>query len=494
MLALTLAAGAGAAHAQLRLPSINLPGAASIGGLDLERPGPRGAALVDARALPDLRALRLDQVGQLLRAHRDVLEADPRGEPIVRREILAWAPSPAALAAALAAGLRLEREVGGDAPELRMLVLRAPDGADTAAVLAKLRALDPDGVYDFNHLYMGGAAAPMAGPAAMAGTAPMAGPAPMAGLASMAELASMAGLAPMTGPVAMAGLAPMTGPAPMAGPAPMTELAPRVRGGGGGGDARAAGGGPRVGLVDSGVDSTHAVFRDARIERWGCAGQAHPSAHGTAVAALMVGQSGRFRGAAPQAKLYAADIYCDSATGGSADKIAAALAWLDAEQVAVINISLVGPANQTLERMVAALQQRGHLLVAAVGNDGPAAPPLYPASYPGVVGVSAVDRNGRALPEAARGPQVMFAAPGNNMVSAAPGTPPYRAVRGTSFAAPLVAALLAASITRPDKAQCAAAVAALARQAAHGDGATVSNATGYGIVGAALRTDPSSLR
>ena len=429
MLALTLAAGGGAAHAQLRLPSINLPGAPSIGGLDIERLGARGAALVDTRALPDLRALRLDQVGTLLRRHRDVLEADPRGEPVVRREILAWAPSAAALAAALAAGLRIERELGGDQPELRMLVLRAPDGADTADVLARLRSLDPAGVYDFNHIYTG------------------------------------------------------SGASPAADSRPGSE-----------GSVRAPGGGPRVGLVDSGVDSTHPVFRDARIARWGCAGQPHPSAHGTAVAALMVGQAGRFHGAAPQANLYAADIYCDSPTGGSADKIAAALAWLAAEKVAVINLSLVGPANQTLERIVGALQRRGHLLVAAVGNDGPAAPPLYPASYPGVVGVSAVDRNGRALPEAARGPQVMFAAPGNNMVSAAIGAPPFRPVRGTSFAAPLVAALLAASITQPDKAQCAAALAALARQAARGDGATVSNETGYGIVGAALRIDPASMR
>jgi subtilisin family serine protease len=235
------------------------------------------------------------------------------------------------------------------------------------------------------------------------------------------------------------------------------------------------------------------VFRDAAIRRWGCADVPHPSAHGTAVAALMVGRSARFSGVAPDASLYAADIYCDSATGGSAEKIAGALAWLSREKVPVINLSLVGPANQALERVVAAMVGGGHLLVAAVGNDGPAAPPLYPASYPGVIGVSAVDRQGRALPEAARGPQVMFAAPGNNMVSAAPGAPPYRQVRGTSFAAPLVAAMLAGSMARPDKALAAAAVAALAKQA-RGDGSTVSNETGYGVVGAAYRVDPSSFR
>src|SRR5256885_5630000 len=46
---------------------------------------------------------------------------------------------------------------------------------------------------------------------------------------------------------------------------------------------------------------------------------------------------------------------------------------------------------------------RGHLVVAAVGNDGPAAPPLYPAAWPGVVGVTAVDARQQVLGEALRG-------------------------------------------------------------------------------------------
>jgi hypothetical protein len=425
VLILALAAAAGCAHAQLRLPSVSLP---QIGNFDPLRL-PSQVVGRELRDLPDLRAVRLDQVGRLLRQHRDVLEADPRGAPVVRREILAWAPSEAALAAAQAEGLSVARDDG--AGELRTLVLRVPAGADTGAVLARLRALDPAGVYDFNHIYTGSSAAPLG------------------------------------------------------------DSKPDGRNAG---SARPAAAGTRVGLVDSGVDRTHAVFRDASITRWGCDGTDHPSAHGTAVAALMVGDAARFHGAAPHASLFAADIYCDSPTGGSADKIAAALAWLAQEKVAVINLSLVGPPNQALERIVGALQRRGHLLVAAVGNDGPAAPPLYPASYPGVVGVSAVDRNGKPLPEAARGPQVMFAAPGNNMVSAAIGMPAYRAVRGTSFAAPLVAALLAGSLAHPDKAQAQAAVASLARQASRDDGATVSNTTGYGIVGAAFRTDPASVR
>ena len=428
VLALTLALSCSWASAQLRLPSVPVPSSplGLPGGSLLRAPAERLLATRDLRDLPDLRAVRLERLNELLRRHRDVLEADPHGDPVVRREIVAWSPSRAGLAAAAAAGLSVLRERRLEGLDETMVVLQVPDGAATADLLAQLRARDPDGTYDFNHVYM----------------------------------ESEAG-------------------APAPTPAPASDL-PAASG---------KKGGASVGLIDSGIDSGHEVFRDAAIERWGCE-RIHPDPHGTAVAALMVGSSDHFEGVAPQARLYAADIYCDSGTGGSAERIAGALAWLAREQVAVINLSLVGPPNQALERVVRAMVKRGHLLVAAVGNDGPAAPPLYPASYPGVVGVSAVDKRGRVLPEAGRGPQVMFAAPGNNMVSAAPGAPPYRQVRGTSFAAPIVAAMLARTLPRPDTAAAAAAVAALAGSARDG----APGETGKGIVGLAFRIDPQRLK
>jgi subtilisin family serine protease len=412
-----LLGAAASAHAQLGLPSLPLPGRIGPVGLDgLRRPVER---LLDRAPLPDLGSLRVDTVKQLLRNHPDQLEADPRGEPALRGEVLAWSPSEAALQAARDAGATV---VSDDVlPGLgdRMVVLRLPAGASTAAMVERLRTIDPDGSYDFNHVYTGSGAA--------------------------------------------AGVRAGDGPA------------------------------VRVGLVDSGVDGDHPVFEDAAITRWGCGGQVVPAPHGTAVAALMVGRSEHLHGAAPGASLYAADVYCGSPVGGAADRIAAALGWLDQQAVGVVNISLVGPSNALLARAVAAMQAHGHLLVAAVGNDGPAAPPLYPASYPGVVGVTGVDRRGKPLPEAARGPQVKFAAPGSQMVSAAPGTPPYRQVRGTSFAAPIVAALLAQRLPGPDRAGAARAVDALAREAGHGQ-VVANDEIGYGIVGAALRTDPSDLR
>ena len=143
-----------------------------------------------------------------------------------------------------------------------------------------------------------------------------------------------------------------------------------------------------------------------------------------------------------------------------------------------------------LAHIVGALTSRGYLLVAAVGNDGPAAPPLYPASYPHVVGVTAVDAHRRVLIEAARGSQVMFAAQGADMSAADIGGK-YSAIRGTSFAAPIVAALLAQSVTAPDLGGSNAAIEALAQSAIDLGPKGRDLTYGFGLVGADYRPDLS---
>jgi len=201
-----------------------------------------------------------------------------------------------------------------------------------------------------------------------------------------------------------------------------------------------AGNGRVVGMIDGGVAS-HPSLAGAAIEQHGFSGAPKPTGHGTAVASLLVGAQGPFRGAATGAKLYVADVYGGSRAGGSASAIVPALGWLAAHGAQVISISLVGPMNAVVERAIAAVQRRGIRVVAAVGNDGPAAPAQYPASYPGVVAVTAVDARGHALPEAGRAMHLDFAAPGADMAAALPGQG-YARVRGTSFAAPLAAARL----------------------------------------------------
>jgi subtilisin family serine protease len=216
----------------------------------------------------------------------------------------------------------------------------------------------------------------------------------------------------------------------------------------------------------------------AAIEQNGFAGRPQPTGHGTAVASLIVGNQGVFRGAARGASLVVADVYGGSRAAGSASSIVRALSWLVSKRPQVINISLVGPRNRIVERAINAVRARGINVVAAVGNDGPAAPPQYPASYPGVVAVTGVDGRGRALPEAGKAAHLDFAAPGADMAAALPGQG-YARVRGTSFAAPLASARLALS----------GSVQRLSAEARPGKGRV-----GRGIVCGVCRVDPKAVR
>jgi len=193
--------------------------------------------------------------------------------------------------------------------------------------------------------------------------------------------------------------------------------------------------------------------------------------HGTAVASLIAAR-----------EIYAADIYCNRPTGGAMDDIADGIAWIAGQRVPVINVSLVGPRNLMLERIVRLAGAKGYLIVAAVGNDGPAAPPLYPASYPGVIGVTAVDLKQHVLLESCRGPQVYFAAQGAQMNAAVSGQA-YAPVRGTSFAAPIVTGLLAAKLTEPGKSAADAVLAELARTAVDLGAPGRDDVYGNGLVG-----------
>jgi subtilisin family serine protease len=422
-LCIALAILANSAQAQLRLPIAPLPA------LPLQRLT-QTVGQTGTNTLEQLSEARHLLTANLIRANPRTIAADPHGNPIVRGEILTYAPSPQALEAAQAIGFKIARELSTPDLDIHLVVLQAPQSRNLVKALRSLREADPAGTYDFNHIYTG-----------------------------VGSVASR----------------PSDGQ-PADPPSPQSSGSARA-------DPPA-----RVGLIDSGIDVSHPVFRTVSIHSWGCGGRALPSAHGTAVASLLVGESTRFHGVMERADLYAADVYCNEPTGGAVDALAAAFAWLARERVAAINVSLVGPDNAALAQIVRALTARGYLLVAAVGNDGPAAPPLYPASYPHVVGVTAVDGHRRVLIEAARGKQVMFAAQGADMSAADIGGK-YSAVRGTSFAAPIVAALLAQSLSAPDLKSSDAAIETLAQSAIDLGPPGRDLTYGFGLVAADYRPD-----
>jgi len=163
------------------------------------------------------------------------------------------------------------------------------------------------------------------------------------------------------------------------------------------------------------------------------------SNHGSAVVSLLAGAGVR--------RVLAADVYGRDPAGGNALAIVRALDWLAGAGARVVSISLVGPRNALLEKAIGAVRGKGVIVVAAVGNDGPAAPPAYPASYPGVLAVTGVDGRERPLIEAGRALHLDYAAPGADIRGRNKGGG-WSSLRGTSFAVPLVAARAAAALDR----------------------------------------------
>ncbi len=159
----------GTAGAQIGLPPVRVPALppVNVPGVLTGLPGTADAATAQLDSA-QLRELRHARIRELLRRHRDVLEADSHGEPIVRGQLLLLSPDAASLAAVAGAGFTIERESALTGLDTRLLVLRVT--GDTARALRRLQTLDPAGSYDFNHLYLesAGAAGPATPPPAAA--------------------------------------------------------------------------------------------------------------------------------------------------------------------------------------------------------------------------------------------------------------------------------------------------------------------------------------
>ncbi|WP_447728136.1 S8 family serine peptidase [Sphingomonas koreensis] len=202
-----------------------------------------------------------------------------------------------------------------------------------------------------------------------------------------------------------------------------------------------AGAAGRIGIIDGGV---RAGTTGVVAQQGFAAGAPRANDHAAAITSLLAGSNG-VRASAPGAQLHVADVYGSDPAGGNAAAIGQAIAWMVRQKVPVVVVSLTGPPNPLLARVIAAARRLGTVVVAAVGNDGPAAPPAYPASYPQAIAVTGIDARGHPLIEAGRTLKLDYAAPGADLLAADAGGRAQR-VRGTSYAAPFVAARLSAHL------------------------------------------------
>lgn len=150
-----------------------------------------------------------------------------------------------------------------------------------------------------------------------------------------------------------------------------------------------------IGLVDTAINADHASLAEATIEVLQLGDGTNPSSaaqHGTAVAALLVGSAGsRAPGLIPGGRLVAIDAfqrYRRATDIADIYDLIRALDMLAARNIRIVNLSLSGPQNMLLEQAVSAIIGKGTILIAAAGNEGPNAKPVYPAAYADVIAVT----------------------------------------------------------------------------------------------------------
>lgn len=142
----------------------------------------------------------------------------------------------------------------------------------------------------------------------------------------------------------------------------------------------------------------------------------------------------------------------ETATGrvsgvGSAAHIAAGIRWAVDNGARIINMSLGGYADTTVEReAVAYAVSKGVVVVAAMGNDD-TDDQSYPAAYPSVIAVGATDSSDRRASFSNRGNWIDVAAPGVGVRSTY-WDDTYASLNGTSMASPHVAGVAALILSR----------------------------------------------
>jgi len=223
------------------------------------------------------------------------------------------------------------------------------------------------------------------------------------------------------------------------------------------------GAGVRLGIIDSGITSHHVDID----RRWIAEGFNFVTndtnvndtiGHGTQIAGLIIATRNNGLGMAgllDQVSLVPLRVF-EGDSAYLAPIILAIRSAVDDFNVDVINMSF-GLAsetpNQALRDAINHADSQGVILVAAAGNyghiEGRGTLTVYPASFPNVVNVAALNEYGNAAYFSQRNNTLTITAPGVNLVTISHQHPSGYyfdpGVRGTSFSAPYVAALAAAA-------------------------------------------------
>ena len=183
------------------------------------------------------------------------------------------------------------------------------------------------------------------------------------------------------------------------------------------------GGGAVVAVLDTGFDFGHPDLPEPILTRSFVSGQAvqDGNSHGTHCSGtvLAVDNTDGVVGVAPSASLMIGKVLGDSGSGSNAGVMAGA-DWAATNGADVISMSLGSTGSDQAEAdLYAAVVASGVLVVAAAGNNN-SRDPFYPAWYPGVLSVAAVDSANSRASFSNFGPNISVSAPGVGVLSTVP--------------------------------------------------------------------------
>lgn len=213
----------------------------------------------------------------------------------------------------------------------------------------------------------------------------------------------------------------------------------------------ARGRGVKVAIIDTAIDTAHPELAGAVTASFRSSGEdgPKPEAHGTAIAGIVAARA-MLTGTAPAAELLSVPAFRGGASSPARSTsltLLKGIDWAFASGARVMNMSFTGPSDPLMERIVKAGANKGAVFVAAAGNGGSEAPPLYPAAYPEVMAVTATDERDALYTDANRGPYIAIAAPGVDIIVPSPGGA-YDLKSGTSMAAAHVSGIIALMLER----------------------------------------------
>ncbi|MBD3010167.1 S8 family serine peptidase [Streptomyces sp. 5-10] len=182
-----------------------------------------------------------------------------------------------------------------------------------------------------------------------------------------------------------------------------------------------------VAVVDTGVKASlpelqGQVLEGADMSHNPTGAHKDTNGHGTNIAALIAGTGagGGIQGLAPEAKILPVKDVLDARVDSADGNVGRAIRYAADHGAQVINVSQGSDAvSSQLPRTLSAVKyaiKKGSLIFASVGNVGDKANDVtYPAGFPGVVGVGAIDREGKATKWSNSGDQVGLVAIGDEI-------------------------------------------------------------------------------